>query len=254
VKVVKGDSGDKASLVKALRGSEAVFAVTLPIIPPIQTTGPDEVTQGKNMVDAAKEVGVKFFIFSSIPGIKKVSGGKYSIGIFDDKEEIEEYLRASGLLNASLLLGYFLENSWNYGHMKKTSTGFNISIPYSPTSLQAFTWVQHDVGESILALLKSYTDPSKNISGKSYPVIAAHMTYPDFAAMASKALGVEVTFTSVPTLGIPLLDEGFAAQSEYNGLPGYTGTPVPNPELIALGAKFGTMEEFVETEMKKRFG
>jgi hypothetical protein len=43
----------------------------------------------------------------------------------------------------------------------------------------------------------------------------------------------------------------FAAQTEYNGF--YTSTPIPNPDLTALGAKFGTIEEFVETELKKRY-
>jgi hypothetical protein len=43
----------------------------------------------------------------------------------------------------------------------------------------------------------------------------------------------------------------WASHAEYSGL--YTDTPVPNPELVALGVKFGTIEEFVEEE-KPRFG
>jgi hypothetical protein len=71
--------------------------------------------------------------------------------------------------------------------LKKTDTGFTISVPkYSPTSLQAFSWVGHDVGQSALALLKNYTDPSKNVSGKVYPVVTAQMTFPDLAAMIAK--------------------------------------------------------------------
>ena len=71
--------------------------------------------------------------------------------------------------------------------MKKTDTGFNISIPtYSPTARQSFTWVGNDVGESTLALLKNYTDSSKNISGKAYPVVTANMTFPELATTISK--------------------------------------------------------------------
>ncbi|KAJ7490655.1 hypothetical protein FB451DRAFT_1552294 [Mycena latifolia] len=253
VEVVKSDSGDKAALVDALHGSEAVFGVTLPVVPGL-TPGsrPHEIAQGKNMVDAAKEAGVKFFVFSSLPSLKRLSGGKYkNVTSYDDKEEIEEYLKASGIANASLHLGGFMENFWTRNTLKKTPTGFNISIPkYSPTSRQAFTWVGHDVAESALVLFKSYSDSSKSVSGKSFPVVTAEMTYTDLAARTSKALGVEVTFTSVASSGIPMLDEMFEARSELNGL--YTATPVPNPELVALGAKFGTMEEFME-EVKKRY-
>ncbi|KAJ7123619.1 hypothetical protein C8R44DRAFT_875803 [Mycena epipterygia] len=252
IEVVKGDSGDKPSLIGALRGSEAVFAVTVPVIPPITPTGPSELTQGHNMIDAAKEVGIKFFVFSSLPGLNKLSDGKYK-NMAHYKEAIEEYLKASGVAYASLLLGGFAENLWTHPIrlLKKTPTGFNISVPnYNPTSLEAFSWIGNDLGESVLALLKSYTDSTKSVLGKSYPVVTANMTFPGLAAMISKALGVEVTFTRVATSGVPVLDELFAAHSDYNGL--YTETPVPNPDLVALGAKFGTMEEFME-EVKKHF-
>ncbi|KAJ6508256.1 nucleotide-diphosphate-sugar epimerase/NmrA family protein [Mycena sanguinolenta] len=64
VEVFKANSSDRASLVNALRGSEAVFAVTVPSFgPPSSEGSPSEITQGKNIVDAAKEADVKFFVF-----------------------------------------------------------------------------------------------------------------------------------------------------------------------------------------------
>ncbi|KAJ6510998.1 hypothetical protein C8R45DRAFT_892494 [Mycena sanguinolenta] len=250
--VMKADTADRASLVNALRGSEAVVAVTLSTFPPYSPEKPSEITVGKNIIDAAKEVGAKFIVFSSVPGLNKLTGGKYASSLYDDKEEVEEYLKASGIANASLHLGSFTENLWTQKTMKKTDTGFSISISaYSPTARQSFTWVGNDVGESTLALLKNYTDSSKNISGKVYPVVTANMTFPDLAALISKALGKEVTFTTGPPTGNSAFDAMFAAQAEYNGF--YTSTPIPNPELTALGAKFGTMEQFVETELKRRY-
>ncbi|KAJ7434021.1 hypothetical protein B0H11DRAFT_2119499 [Mycena galericulata] len=253
VEVVKGDSGDKASLLSALRGSEAVFAVTVPVIPPIFPEGPSELSQGTNMVDAAKEAGVKFFIFSSLPSIKRISAGKYdNVAHYDDKEAIEGYLKQSGLANASLLLGGFSDSLWTRNYLQKTATGFNISIPkYNPTALEAQTWVGHDVGAAALALLKSYRDPSKAVSGKAYPLVWANMAYPDFAAMISEALGVPVTVNYPESSGIPVVDAMLTAHAEYNGL--YTDTPVPNPDLVALGAKLATREDFIE-ELKRHFG
>jgi len=58
---------DKASLVKALEGSHTVFAVT----DYWATLDADtETKQGVNMADAAKEVGVQHFIWSTLPEIK----------------------------------------------------------------------------------------------------------------------------------------------------------------------------------------
>ncbi|KAJ7075321.1 hypothetical protein B0H15DRAFT_894311 [Mycena belliarum] len=254
VEVVKGDNADKSSLVEALRGSEAVFAVTFPAF--LDQTGktPDEVTQGKNIVDAAKEVGVQFFIFSSLPSIEKISGGKYKHVIhYDQKAIVEEYLKSSGLANASILLGGFLENFWTHQMLKKTATGFAISFPkYGETDLQAFTWVEKAVPSAVLALLNNYTEASKFISGKSYPVVNGTISPANLASMTAKVLGVEVTFTTSSGSGVLAVDEMLAAHAEYNGL--YTATPVPNPELVALGVELGTIEEFLETEVKPRFG
>ncbi|KAJ7160250.1 hypothetical protein C8R46DRAFT_1038537 [Mycena filopes] len=255
IQVVKGDSLDKSSLVNALRGSEAVFSVTVPIFPlKAEGEGPNEIVTGMNILDAAKEVGVKFFIYSSLPSISKISAGKYkNVLLYDQKAVVEERLRASGLANASIHVGGFLENYWKFGLLKKTATGFDVAVPnYSATDRQAFTWIERDVPTVVLALLKNYTDPSKGISGKTYPIVNATMPYAELAAMTGKALGVEVTFTSAPPKGMPPMDEMYSAHAEYSGL--YTATPIPNPDLVALGVELGTIEEFLETEVKPRFG
>ncbi|KAJ7641255.1 hypothetical protein FB45DRAFT_899778 [Roridomyces roridus] len=254
VEVVAADSSSKESLVEALRGSEAVFAVTVPTIVPAFADGPDELTQGRNMVDAAREAGVKFFIFSSLPNMTQLSGGKYSnLTHYDDKAAIQEYLQSSGLTNASLLLGGFADSLWTKNYLQKspTSPGYTISVPkYTPTALEAHTWVSHDVGEAALALLKNYDNPNlpSSISGKSYPVVTANLSYTDLAERIEKALGVPISVTFPSTSGNAVRDAMLASHAEYNGL--YTSTPVPNPELVELGARLGTVDELVE-EVRK---
>ncbi|KAJ7288605.1 hypothetical protein C8J57DRAFT_1214719 [Mycena rebaudengoi] len=201
---------------------------------------PSETEQGRNIVDAAKEVGVKFFVFSSLPSSSELSGGKYEVAHFDDKAVVQKYLQASGLPNASILLGAFLENFWRYGQLKKTPSGFDIATPYSPTAKQSFTWVGKDLSASVVALLKSYNDPSKGVSGNAYPVVTGTITFPELALIISQV---------IPTFGNPEMDKMVACQAEYDGL----YTPVPNPELVALEVKFGSVQEFVEKEIKPRF-
>ncbi|KAJ7770031.1 hypothetical protein B0H16DRAFT_1881825 [Mycena metata] len=251
VQVVQADSLDKASLVSALNGSEAVFALTVPHFP--HEEGKDEITQGRNMIDAAKEVGVKFFIWTSLPSIKKVSGGKYQTCTqYDHKEIVAEYLKTSGLPHAILLLPAFLENYWKFGSLKKTDTGYDVAMPqYPATSLQTFVWIERDVPAATLALLKNYTDASKEINGKEYPVVTGRMTYAELAAKTAKVLGVEVTYTTAPATGFPPIDEMWAFLAEYDG---YFTTPIPNPDLVALGMEFRTVDEFLEVEVKARYG
>ncbi|KAJ6479672.1 hypothetical protein C8R45DRAFT_906117 [Mycena sanguinolenta] len=252
VEVVKADLTDKPSLVTALRGSEAVFGVTFPVFPKIEGKGEDD--QGKNMVDAAKEAAVKFFIWTSLPSLSTITRGKYHNAVhFEDKQIVHDYLKSSGLAHATLILPAFLENLWNHGIMKKTNTGYTIAIPsFNATNLQDFVWISRDVPAAALALLKNYADPTKRVSGKTYSVVSARISYGKLAEMTAKALGAEVTHTTGPPTGILALDEMRDALAEYGW---YTaGTPVPNPDLVALGAKFSTLEDFLEVEVKPRFG
>ncbi|KAK7018388.1 NmrA domain-containing protein [Favolaschia claudopus] len=255
VEVVQVDTLDKSQLVAALRGSEAAFVVTTPIFV-VDVEGTDEITQGKNIINAAKEAGVQFLIISSLPSLNRISGGKYTNIIqYDDKETIREYLASSGVKHASLLLPAFLENCWKFGQLKKTDDGhgYLLSLPrYKADQLQAFVWVQRDVAAAVLALLKNYQDPTKEIDGKTYPVVNGRMTYSELAEMISKVLNAKVTFTTGPSSGLAELDDMWSALAENSGL--YLDTPVPNPELVALGAKISTIEEFLETEIKARYG
>ncbi|KAF7334567.1 NmrA domain-containing protein [Mycena venus] len=257
VEVVKGDSLDKVGLVSALRGSEAVFAVTVPVFFLPDMEGKGELVQGKNIVCLVLDrdgTWPLLKLHSSLPSISKISDGKYkSVVHYEEKEAVREYLKSSGLAHASLLLPAFLENLWTRHILKKTEKGYDLPVPiYKATDLEAFAWISRDVPSASLVLLKNYADPAKQINGKAYPVVNANISYAKLAQMIGNATDVEVTFTGAPPTGMVAMDEMFAAHAEYSGL--YTATPVPNPELVALRMKFSTIEEFMETEVKARFG
>ncbi|KAJ7503774.1 hypothetical protein B0H11DRAFT_2355563 [Mycena galericulata] len=142
----------------------------------------------------------------------------------------------------------------SFGYLRKAQDGYNLSIPqYSPESTQEFTWVGHDLGPSVLALLKHYSDPvwEQRVLGRSFPIVTARVTYPELARRISAALGKPVVFTPIATSGAKDIDLLHALQSEF-GM--YMDTPVPNPDFVALGVQFGTLEEFIASEIVPRFG
>jgi len=106
--VVAADMNDKATLLKAVEGASAVFAVTNYWEKADQAV---EVAQGKALVDAAKEAGVHHFIWSSLVNVKKLSNGKLpNVYHFDSKAEVEDYARSVGIPATFFLPGFYMSN------------------------------------------------------------------------------------------------------------------------------------------------
>lgn len=96
------------SLTTALSGSHTVFLVTNYW----ETVNGDiEYTQGKNVTDVAKKVGVSYLIFSSIHHVKEETKGRLvNVPHFDSKANIEKYIRDSGIKSTFVLPGYYMSN------------------------------------------------------------------------------------------------------------------------------------------------
>lgn len=93
VQVFKGDVTDKSSLVAAFQGADIVYFMT-------DNNGPQgaagEVLQGKTILEAVHEVGVKRVVFSSVQSADRTAsvGG---VPHFESKAEIEKLIKESGL-------------------------------------------------------------------------------------------------------------------------------------------------------------
>ncbi|KAJ7624633.1 hypothetical protein FB45DRAFT_869541 [Roridomyces roridus] len=259
VQVVKADLWDTESIKEALAGSDLVFGVTNfwdPSVFPGTPNGVGEITQGKNLVDAAKAVGIKFFVWSALPSSKLLSGGKYpDVYHIDSKAEVWDYLKESGVPCAAVDTPYFAENLWTFAMQKnEAGTGYIIPVPYTAEALQSFLWVSHDLGPAALALLKNFDDPERkgqDVLGKAFPIVSFIETYPEVAKRISAAIGKEVVFVPIETCGLHELDQMYRYQADF-GM--YRDLPIPNPDLVALGFKaVGTLDELIETQIVPRF-
>jgi hypothetical protein len=78
---------------------------------------------------------------------------------------------------------------YRIGALKKTAEGYIIPVPrFTAENFQLITWASRDIGEAVLALTKNYSDPSKGVLGKTFPVITARMTYHELAKSISTGI------------------------------------------------------------------
>jgi hypothetical protein len=74
-----------------------------------------------------------------------------------------------------------------FKQLKKTDAGFELTVPIYPAeSRKSFIWIAHDLPAAALALLKNYTEPSKEIDGKVYPVVNSSITFAELAEKTAK--------------------------------------------------------------------
>lgn len=122
----------------------------------------------------------------------------------------------------------------SYGILTKgPDRSYELPIPrYDPTATNAITWVAHDLGASVLALVKHYQDRAGEVLDQTFHVANAHITYPAFAEILAKgcpelswavwlradtdvvrclAIGRPVRFTSPPTSGMKEVDDTVSA-------------------------------------------
>ena len=110
VELVQADLGDKASLAKAVEGSDAVFAVTNFWESRSKEL---EVAQGRNMADASRAAGVRHLVWSSVPHAGRLTEGKLArLEHFDGKADVEEYVEGvkGGMIATYWMPGFFMQN------------------------------------------------------------------------------------------------------------------------------------------------
>lgn len=97
--LVRGSVYDVQSLLSAFAGAYGVFAMTDQGYPGRVLVEEEELKHeldaGRNLIDAAKERGIKHFVFSSTPSISKASGGRFTkVFHMDHKYAIEQMASA----------------------------------------------------------------------------------------------------------------------------------------------------------------
>ena len=136
VTVKKADLDDKKSLIDAFKDSDYAFGVTQPWSPDYRKCYPNkEVEQGKNIVDACLETGVRHLVMSSAAHMEE---GRTGIPHVDSKLDVEEYTRNSGISHTFLRPAQFMDNvGAPFFPVKKGSIrGFvdgDVRVPYVAT-------------------------------------------------------------------------------------------------------------------------
>src|SRR6476660_95434 len=89
--VVAADLNRPETLKTAFAGAHGVFLVTN-----FQEHGAEELKQATAAVRAAKDAGVKHFVWSTLPDVEAISKGKFDVPHFTGKAKIDRIVKEAG--------------------------------------------------------------------------------------------------------------------------------------------------------------
>jgi uncharacterized protein YbjT (DUF2867 family) len=97
--VVKADLDRPETLKAAFAGAYGVFLVTN-----FWEEGTDELKQATAAVRAAKDAGVKHFVWSTLPDVEAISGGKFDVPHFTGKAKIDRIVKEAGFAHHTFVI------------------------------------------------------------------------------------------------------------------------------------------------------
>jgi uncharacterized protein YbjT (DUF2867 family) len=173
-----GDLLDTGSLVAAMRGAAAVYAVTTPFA----AGEAREIEQGSHIIAAAEQARVPWLILASVASADRSTG----IPHFESKARIEQQLRASRVPHTVVAPTYFYEN---LGDPAAIVASGELSLPLGASRPLQQVAVA-DLGALVVALL----DRRRDFVGHRIEVAGDEPTPQQMAEALSAAGGRPVRY------------------------------------------------------------
>jgi len=231
VELVTGDLHDRESVIRAAKGTRAVFSVQMPELTADGFDFDGEVAQGVNLVEGAKAAGVPQFVHTSVTGAGQhtqapgwAEGRWASMApTLGAKCAIQDRVRAAGFPHWTLLKpGFFMDNfrpSAKFLFPRGVEGGLvSVLNPETRLSLVAVD----DIGRTAAAAIVS----PERFDGVELELASDHLSMTEIAEVLSRALGTslsapDMTEEQALAAGMPAM----GASHEWLNAVGQPGRP-----------------------------
>ena len=189
--VVEADLNRPDTLQPAFAGAHGVFLVTSSSL-----EGTDEFTQGTAAVRAAKAAGVKHFIWSTLPDVKAVSGGKFDVPHFTNKAKVDRVVTEAGFANYTFAIApFFYQNlAGAMAPQQQADGSMGWALPLDP-SVRCIH--MGDISELGAIVAGAFVHPDQAGHGEYLPLVGDFMSFNEIVDVLNRQ-GHNFSFTQVP--------------------------------------------------------
>ena len=189
--VVAADLDRPEALKAALAGAHGVFLVT-----DFWQPGTDEGKQALAAVRAAKEAGVQHFIWSTLPNVEAITGGKFDVPHFTGKAKIERIVREGGFANHTFVVApFYYQNLIGMMAPQKQADGtVGWMLPLDP-AVRAIH--MGDISELGHIVAGAFAHPDQVGNGAHLPLVGDFVSFNEILVTLNRQ-GHNFSFKQVP--------------------------------------------------------
>src|ERR1700730_17616954 len=189
--VVEADLDRAETLKAAFDGAHGVFLVTN-----FWEEGTDELKQATAAVRAAKDAGVKHFVWSTLPDAEAISGGKFHVHHFTDKASIDRIVKEAGFAYHTFVVApFFYQNlAGTLAPQKQEDGNLGWVLPLDPTVRCIH---MGDIGELGDIVAGAFALPDQAGHGEYLPLVGDFMSFNEIIDTLNRQ-GHKFSFKQVP--------------------------------------------------------
>src|SRR6476620_4330176 len=169
--VVTADLDRPETLKAAFAGAYGVFLVTN-----FWEEGTDELKQATAAVRAAKDAGVKHFVWSTLPDVEAISGGKFDVPHFTGKARIDRIVREAGLPHHTFVIapGYYQNFVGFLAPQKQADGSVGWALPLDPAVRCLHMGDIRELGNIVAG---AFAHPDEAGNGEYLPLVGDFMSF-----------------------------------------------------------------------------
>jgi uncharacterized protein YbjT (DUF2867 family) len=169
--VVKADLNRPETLKAALDRAHGLFLVTNN-----WEEGTDELKQATAAVRAGKDASVEHFIWSTLPDVEAISGGKFDVPHFTGKAKIDRIIKEAGFANHTFVIApFYYQNLVGVLAPQKQADGsVGWALPLDPDVRCIHMGDIRELGNIVAG---AFAHPDQAGNGKHLPLVGDFMSF-----------------------------------------------------------------------------
>jgi uncharacterized protein YbjT (DUF2867 family) len=169
--VVEADLNRPETLKPAFAGAHGVFLVTN-----FQEHGADELKQATVAVRAAKDAGVRHFVWSTLPDVEAISGGKFHVPHFTGKSRVDRVVKEAGFANHTFVIApfYYQNLVGVLGPQKQPNGSAGWTLPLDPSVRSIHMGDISELGDVVAG---AFAHPDQAGYGEYLPLVGDFVSF-----------------------------------------------------------------------------